>query len=324
MKQPFILTNHEGEDRSETWGRVANCISFKRYTPSYSINSCINAYRVFRLRKQYDVVVLGGYARADTFYLLFQRLTPFLKRPVVRNECLWNRANPIVHRFKRVLFKFLDPVVDQYIVYARSEIDAFPQIFGLPREKFHFIPYHNTLDSSDFTLQQGEYLFSGGNSNRDYSQLAEAVDGLDLRVVVACSNQRLLRDIIFPHNVEVVSVEPEEFRRLMAESGINVVALRKGLIRSAGHQTFLNAMTMGKPVIVTDPRGASDYIEDGVDGMLVPPGNPGALRAAIIRLREDPYLSKRIGQAAQKKAAQWDTEAHLSATADLARAFIEH
>jgi len=323
MKQPFILTNHKGGDRSKTWGRVTDYIESKRYTPFYSINSFINAYRLFRRRGYYDAVVLGGYAREDTFYLLFQRLWPFLKRPVVRNECLWNEANPIVHRFKRILFQFLDPVVSRYIVYARSEITGFSQMFGLPREKFQFIPYHNTLEPGDFVLQQGGYLFSGGNSNRDYSQLAEAVEGLDLRVVVACSDPRLLRNVTFPRNVELVSASREEFRRLMAESGINVVALKKGLIRSAGHQTFLNAMTMGKPVIVTDPEGAGDYIDDGVDGILVPPDNPDALRAAILRLQRDPDLALRLGQAAMKKAEKWDTEAHLAATADLTRSFIE-
>ncbi len=314
MKQPFILTNHKGQDRSETWARATDYIEHKRYTSSHSLNSFINAYRLFRRRKHYDAVVLGGYAREDMFYLLMQRLSPFLRRPVVRNECLWNKARPTIHQFKKILFQFLDPVVSRYIVYARSEIDAFPEVFGLPREKFQFIPYHNTLGSNNFSVCRGEYLFSGGNSNRDYSQLAQAVDGLNLRVVIACSDTRLLQNIAFPDNVELVNVHRDEFRRLMAESGINVVALRKGLLRSAGHQTFLNAMTMGKAVIVTDPKSARDYIEDEVDGMLVPPGDPVALRAAILRLMKDPDFALKLGQAAMKKAIKWDTETHLSAT----------
>jgi len=322
MKKPFILTNHTGGDRSKTWGRVAKYIESQKYTPSYSLNSFINAYRIFRLRKHYDAVVLGGYAREDTFYLLLQRLWPFLRKPVVKNDCYWNKASPIIHRLKRILFQFLDPVVSRYVVYARREIGVFSETFGLPREKFEFIPYHSTLESGNLVPRQGEYLFSGGNSNRDYSQLAEAVDGLDLRVVIVCSDQTLLENITFPRNVELVDAGREKFRRLMAGSGINVVALKKGALRSAGHQTFLNAMTMGKPVIVTDRRGASDYIEDGIDGMLVPPGNPDALRAAILRLKEDPDLALRLGRAARRKALKWDTEAHLSATAQLAKSFI--
>jgi len=319
MKQPFILTNHPGGDRSRTWRTVADYIAPKKYTSSDTINSFINAYRLFRLRRHYDAVVLGGNAREDTFYLLLRRLYPFLKRPVVKNECLWYRGKPIAHRLKRVLFQFLDKAVDCYIVYARSEIQDFSETFGLPREKFKFIPYHTTLDIERVYPQMGEYLFSGGNSDRDYAQLAEAVRGLDISVIIACSYNKKLDGIDFPSNVKVVSVSPTEYRKLMAESGINVVALRKGLLRSSGHQTFLNAMAMGKPVIVTDPKSAQDYIEDGIDGFLVAPSDHRRLREIIVTLKNNPKLAKRIGEVAKAKALEWDTEAHLSATAKLTK-----
>lgn len=144
--KPFILTNHGGQDRSKTWREVSHYVVPKQYIPFNSLNSFINAFRVFRLRKQYDAVVLGGYTREDMFYLLFQRLWPFFKRPVIKNECLWYRAPHIIHRLKRLLFQFLDKAVDCYVVYARSEIEDFSKTFGLPREKFKFIPYHITLD----------------------------------------------------------------------------------------------------------------------------------------------------------------------------------
>lgn len=272
--------------------------------------------------KYYDAVVLGGNAKEDTFYLLFQRLCPFLKRPVVKNECLWYKANPIAHQLKRILFQFLDKIVDCYIVYAKREIEDFSKTFGLPREKFQFISYHTTLDSDRFHTKMGDYLFSGGNSDRDYAQLAEAVRGLDIPVVIACSDKKILYGIDFPSNVKVVSVSHDEYRRLMAESGINVVALRKGLLRSSGHQTFLNAMAMGKPVIVTDPKSVQDYIENGVDGFLVPPSDSNRLREVIITLNNNPELARRIGKAAKVKALKWDTEAHLFATANLVKTFI--
>jgi glycosyltransferase involved in cell wall biosynthesis len=41
--------------------------------------------------------------------------------------------------------------------------------------------------------------------------------------------------------------------------------------RSAGQQTYLNAMALGKPVIVTDAPGVRDYIEHEVTGFVVPP-----------------------------------------------------
>jgi glycosyltransferase involved in cell wall biosynthesis len=111
------------------------------------------------------------------------------------------------------------------------------------------------------------------------------------------SHNRILGGIDFPSNVKVFSVGHDEYRRLMAESCINVLALKKDLLRSSGHQTFLNAMAMGKPVIVTDLKSAQDYIENGVDGFLVPPSDSKRLREVIVTLNNNnPELAKRIGK----------------------------
>jgi len=45
-------------------------------------------------------------------------------------------------------------------------------------------------------------------------------------------------------------------------------------------------------------------LHDGVDGLLVPPGDPGRLAAAIRRLVEDPALRVRLGAAARRRAEQ--------------------
>jgi glycosyltransferase involved in cell wall biosynthesis len=56
-------------------------------------------------------------------------------------------------------------------------------------------------------------------------------------------------------------------------------------------------MSMGKAVIVTRTRGQIDLIEDGVQGIYVPPRDPRALRAAIERLIADPAEAERMGRA---------------------------
>jgi glycosyltransferase involved in cell wall biosynthesis len=45
-----------------------------------------------------------------------------------------------------------------------------------------------------------------------------------------------------------------------------------------------------------------DAVEDGVTGMLVPPGDPDALRDAVQALLEDPELRRRLGAAGRTKA----------------------
>ena len=40
-------------------------------------------------------------------------------------------------------------------------------------------------------------------------------------------------------------------------------------------------MVLGKPVVVTDALGVRDYVEDRRTGLIVPPGDPAAMRAAL-------------------------------------------
>ena len=50
----------------------------------------------------------------------------------------------------------------------------------------------------------------------------------------------------------------------------------------------LQGMALGKAVIATNLGGATEQIDDGVSGALVPPGDPAALADAICSLLEDP------------------------------------
>lgn len=78
-------------------------------------------------------------------------------------------------------------------------------------------------------------------------------------------------------------------------------------------------MRLGKPVIVTDPEGARDYIQDGETGLTVPPGDPQALRQALERLLHDPATSSRIsakGHAAVSDLTIENISVQICAVAD--------
>lgn len=62
------------------------------------------------------------------------------------------------------------------------------------------------------------------------------------------------------------------------------------------------AMAMALPVVATDVGGTPDAIENKVDGLLVPPGDPVALAEAIDYLRQRPELSATFGQHARETA----------------------
>jgi L-malate glycosyltransferase len=64
---------------------------------------------------------------------------------------------------------------------------------------------------------------------------------------------------------------------------------------------FIEAMAMGVPVVGTRVVGSTDAVQDGITGLLVPPGDPAALAAAILRLFDDPQLRRRLADEARRQ-----------------------
>jgi glycogen synthase len=56
----------------------------------------------------------------------------------------------------------------------------------------------------------------------------------------------------------------------------------------------LEAMAAGRPVVSTPTGGSAELLEDGVNGLVVAPGDPEALAAALRRLADDPGLTARL------------------------------
>ena len=68
------------------------------------------------------------------------------------------------------------------------------------------------------------------------------------------------------------------------------------------------AMAWARPVVAGAVGGLTDAVEDEVTGLLVPPGDVPALRAALERLLGDPELRARLGVAARVNAPSFDAE----------------
>jgi len=68
---------------------------------------------------------------------------------------------------------------------------------------------------------------------------------------------------------------------------------------------MLEAAAMKMAVITTPRCGMRDFIHDGVNGLLIPPGAPEQLAAAMLRLVDDPALADRLGEAAHRSAREW-------------------
>jgi sugar transferase (PEP-CTERM/EpsH1 system associated) len=68
---------------------------------------------------------------------------------------------------------------------------------------------------------------------------------------------------------------------------------------------LLEAMAAGLPAVVTRVGGNVEVVQDGVTGLLVPPGDPGSLAAAIVALLGDPSRAVMMGRAARSRVEEW-------------------
>ncbi len=72
--------------------------------------------------------------------------------------------------------------------------------------------------------------------------------------------------------------------------------------------SILDAMEQGKAIIASRTGGIPDLIEDGVNGLLVPPGDPDTLARAMRSLLGNPALRSRYGAAAQMRVREFQPE----------------
>ncbi|MEO8737515.1 MAG: glycosyltransferase family 4 protein [Edaphobacter sp.] len=86
--------------------------------------------------------------------------------------------------------------------------------------------------------------------------------------------------------------------------------------RSEGFSNaIVEAMATSLPVVVTDVGGNAEAVQDEVSGFVVPPEDPDALAAAIMKLLADPSRAKTMGAAGKQRVAEkFTTEAMMKQT----------
>jgi glycosyltransferase involved in cell wall biosynthesis len=84
--------------------------------------------------------------------------------------------------------------------------------------------------------------------------------------------------------------------------------MQKGLLHSGGQQTCLNAMMMGKPTIAVGRPWATDFITDGVNGLIVDYEDVDGLRLAIEWVLAHPDEARAMAQRGRAHAQQFTTQ----------------
>jgi glycosyltransferase involved in cell wall biosynthesis len=115
-------------------------------------------------------------------------------------------------------------------------------------------------------------------------------------------------------------------RFLGAQPRERVLALFRGVdavVLSSAWENFphavVEALAVGTPVIATAVGGVTELVEDGRNGLLVPPGDPAALAAALRRFLADDDLRARLRAAAAPSVERYAPERVLARLEEILR-----
>ena len=206
-----------------------------------------------------------------------------------------------------VKFARLADLIDRYVVYCTWQGDFIHAELSVPSDRVILSTF--MVDSAFFDpalvpAERERMICSAGLERRDYPTLLDAVEGLDVRVVIAAASPWSKRSdstesIRLPSNVEVGKLSLFELRHLYARSQFVVMPLEKVEFQ-AGITTILEAMSMGKPVVCTQTPGQTDTVTEGETGRYVPPSDAPALRAMICEMLDDMTTTREAGERARE------------------------
>jgi glycosyltransferase involved in cell wall biosynthesis len=283
----------------------------------------------FARRDQYDAILTDGEHIGIPLALLLKLVGSRKAHVTIGHRITASK--------KRGFFKWLrvQSHISRIALHSQRQYDLALEDLGLSSDKLALIPYQ--ADTTFWTPQpdipEQRLICSAGLEFRDYPTLVQAVEGLDLRVVIGAASHWSKRrntadEAETPSNVQVDKFDYTALRKVYAEAALVVVPL-EDVDFQAGVTTILEAMAMAKPVIVTHTAGQTDVVEDrrtltrgahprqrpaglmrrvaetaGIDiepnGFYVPPSDPGALRRAIEYLLERPDERARLGAAGRR------------------------
>lgn len=156
-------------------------------------------------------------------------------------------------------------------------------------------------------------LSVGGDRDRDTATLFAALRRVhharpEARLVVQTRSK-----LEPPEGVEVVRHLPHAaLAELYRAAGVVTVATRENL-HVSGMTVSLEAMATGRPVVITETPGMSDYVSHAATGLLSPVGDATALADHTLELLNDPGRSAAMGAAASAVVRESMTTRHLAA-----------
>jgi beta-1,4-mannosyltransferase len=221
-------------------------------------------------------------------------------------KIIWEMHNILPHKFKRkdiLAGKWFYERVDGVIYHSKADIERAEKAFGTMVKKMNLVvPHGNFNDSYENKIGRAEarerlkipadkkviLCFGFIRKNRGYEHLIEATRDMDDTVVVIAGS--LLEKATYENLLEYQKEAPNVriFAKWIPDEEVQVffnacdiVVLPYTQITTSG--VIPLAYSFSRPVVTSAIGGIKDVVNKET-GILVPPGDPDALRRAILQL----------------------------------------
>lgn len=247
-----------------------------------------------------DVVILNISSRLLIYFCIIKLFNKNFN--LISIDIILSKPISLYDRIKSAIMSHLFEKVNYFIVYMK-EWSGYKRYYKIKTSQLHYIPFKvNSIEKiANIKTRDGNYIFTGGMSKRDYETLFKAVEGLDISVkcllpsMEICKRHGTFINTEIPSNVALVhdNGETDSWNNYISAAKFVVIPISKETISPTGISTYLVAMACKKCVIVTKGPSTIDVIPDECS-VQVEPANVASLRNAILHVFNDETYRKLI------------------------------
>lgn len=258
---------------------------------SYWLMSFFYSVKFFvKYRRNKNIVFINPIV--GIFYSALSRLFFQNQNLTISGFLFEEKSNKLYWILRKMFVNFCYKKVTNIIVYGDAEVDYYSSVFPALASNFKFVEYGRDFSYSDkknFDFS-GDYIASGGRSNRNYQTLCDAFDMVneklpELNCLVATRHECVVESMSKSKIKFIYGVTLNQFGSFVENSELFVLPLLNTNL-SAGHMSMMEAMSVGKVVLVTDIPSIRNYVNES-EVFFYEPDNPKTLANQIIYIYQN-------------------------------------
>jgi len=272
-----------------------------------------------------SAVILGD---PGTATVLFLEAWARRRRAVVVLELIPRRPD---RRIRRALHRawsrtLLAPAIRRAMtaghILSEGERDAYAEELAVPPARLVTIPWARSSGVAEREADGAPPragVLASGRAWTDWETLFAAARGREWPLTVVYGERYRQTVPRLNHDGrarQLCEIAPSEHAELLRRAAVYVIPLRADS-PSAGQVRLMAATDAGAAVVATRIAPLAGYVSDGVSAVLVEPGDPDALAAAVERLLSSPDERERLVAGARERARRWTYREYFDAVGEL-------